>query len=291
MPYTTEQWHQQGAWFIHRGHRIFYVTKGSGPALLLLHGFPTSSWDWHKIWDTLTVSYRVIAPDFIGFGFSDKPAGYDYSMLDRADLVEDLLKQLAIAEYHILSHDIGDTVTQELLARQSDRNSGNIKSCCLLNGGLFPETHRPTGTQKLLLSPLGFLVGRLMSFQKFRKAFSILFGPRSKPAEEELRSFYDLIEFNKGTMIMHLLIKYILERRRHRERWVAALQKFNRPLMLIDGTDDPVSGAHMVKRYRELIATPNIIELPGIGHYPHTEAAAGVLEAYTDFRLRNSSAS
>lgn len=284
MPYTTAQWKQKGDWFLHRGHRIFFVTQGEGPALLLLHGFPTASWDWNKIWESLTSYNRVITLDFIGFGFSDKPAGYPYSMFDQADLVENLLKHLGIQQYYILSHDVGDTVAQELLARDRERHSGRIKSCCLLNGGLFPETHRATRTQKLLLSPLGFVIERLMNFERFSSSFSILFTANTRPPAEELRDFYSLIEYNNGRKNMHRLVRYILERRQNRERWLSALQHFSGPLMLIDGTDDPVSGAHMVARYRELIPNPNVVELTGCGHYPQTERAHEVLRAYLAFR-------
>jgi pimeloyl-ACP methyl ester carboxylesterase len=282
--FSTKQWKQKGAWFTFRGHRIFYRSEGNGPALLLLHGFPTSSWDWHKVWSELCQSYRLIAPDFIGFGFSDKPVRHEYSMLDQADLVEGLLKQLSVNDYHILAHDIGDTVAQELLARQNERKTSGIRSCCLLNGGLFPETHKATATQKILLSPFGFLAARLMTFERFSKSFTILFTTATRPSNEELLSLYQLIELNKGGRIMHKLIRYILERRKYRERWLAALQEFEGPLLLIDGMDDPVSGAHMAARFRELIPHPQIVEITGCGHYPQLEAPEKVLKAYTAFR-------
>ncbi len=285
MPGTGAGWYQKGSWYNHRGYRIFYVAEGTGQALLLLHGFPTASWDWHKLWGDLMTSYRVIAADFIGFGYSDKPAGYHYSIFDQADLVEGLLDHLGVIEYHILAHDIGDTVAQELLARQRENQSDNIKSCCLLNGGLFPESHRATRTQKLLLGPLGFAVARLMTFDKFCQSFQILFSSGSKLSPEELQDFYGLITFNNGHRNMHRLIQYIIERRRYRERWLSALQQFSGPLVLVDGIDDPVSGAHMVARYGELIPNPRIVELAGCGHYPQTEAPAEVLKVYRKFRM------
>lgn len=285
MTYTIAQWKQKGVWFLHRGHKIFFIAEGSGPSLLLLHGFPTASWDWNKIWDSLTPSYRVVTLDFIGFGFSDKPGGYSYSIFDQSDLVEGLLKHLDIQSYHILSHDVGDTVAQELLARDNERHSNQIISCCLLNGGLFPETHHATRTQKMLLGPLGFLIARMMNFKRFARSFTVLFPASTKPSEEELRSFYSLIEFNGGSKNMHRLIRYILERRQNRERWLSSFQKFQGPLMLIDGLDDPVSGAHMVARYRELIPNPRVVELTGCGHYPQTEKPQEVLKAYLEFRV------
>jgi pimeloyl-ACP methyl ester carboxylesterase len=73
------------------------------------------------------------------------------------------------------------------------------------------------------------------------------------------------------------------DRRRHRERWVDALRDARCPLAVIDGAADPVSGAHMVARYRELVGRGYVVELPGIGHYPQIEAPGLVLEHYARF--------
>jgi pimeloyl-ACP methyl ester carboxylesterase len=181
MEYTPGQWNKKGRWFSYGGNKIFYQIEGEGDTLVLLHGFPTSSWDWHKIWHSLIVNYQLITLDYIGFGFSDKPRKYSYSIFDYASLVEQLLRSLNIGRYHLLAHDIGDTVAQELLARQIDGTDDKIKSCCLLNGGLFPETHRATLTQKLLLSKLGSLVSKLSSYKRFVSSFSILFPTRRDP--------------------------------------------------------------------------------------------------------------
>ena len=76
------------------------------------------------------------------------------------------------------------------------------------------------------------------------------------------------------------------ERRRHRERWVGALQTTVVPLRVIDGLEDPVSGAHMVARYRELVPHPDVVELDGIGHYPQVEDPQGVVRAFLAFHDR-----
>jgi len=294
---TPESWRQAGRVHVHRGQELFFIeqSRGTGPgaALVLIHGFPTSSWDWHKIWDALGARFpRVIAADMMGFGFSSKPADYEYSILDQADLFENLLAHLGVGRIHILAHDYGDTVAQELLARHLERNSASgpqIESCVLLNGGLFPETHRARTIQKLLLTPLGPLLSRLMNRRSFERSFTAVFGANTQPSAEELAQFWELIRRDGGQRIMHKLIRYMPERIAHRERWVGALQKTRVPLRLINGPDDPVSGAHMVARYRELVPNPDVVSLPGIGHYPQTEDPAGVLKAFFEFHERVSS--
>jgi pimeloyl-ACP methyl ester carboxylesterase len=75
------------------------------PWCTLLHGFPTSSFDWHRVWDALRARRRLLAFDFLGFGDSDKPSDHDYSIHEQADLTELLWEQHGIAETAIVAHD------------------------------------------------------------------------------------------------------------------------------------------------------------------------------------------
>ncbi|PCR97403.1 alpha/beta hydrolase [Pseudomonas fluorescens] len=277
-------WRKRSQTFVFRGQPIRYWTAGQGEPLLLIHGFPTASWDWHYLWQPLSQRYRVIACDMLGFGDSAKPLNHTYSLLEQADLQQALLAHLQVEQpVHILAHDYGDSVAQELLARHYD-DLIEVASCVFLNGGLFPETHRPLLTQKLLLSPLGWMIGRAFTRDALVKSFHQIFGPDTRPSESEMDDFWSLIECNRGPRIMHKLITYIPERRVQRDRWVAAMQRGEVPLRVIDGAVDPISGAHMVERYRELIPDADTVLLPGIGHYPQSEAPVQVLKHYFEFR-------
>lgn len=295
MTTTFESWRAGGRRFTHRGHSIFWQAGGSGEGertLVCIHGFPTASWDWQALWPQLCRNFsRVIAPDMIGFGWSDKPRFYRYSIFDQADLHEALLRAEGVSRYHILAHDYGDTVAQELLARHEERLAAGddslvVQSVCLLNGGLFPETHRAARVQKLLLTPLGPLLGVLMNERAFARSFVAVFGKETRPDAAELHQFWQLLAHRGGNSITHKLIRYIPERRANRERWVGALQKTVVPLRVIDGPVDPISGAHMVERYRELVPNPDTVLLPGIGHYPQVEDPQGTLRAFQAFHRR-----
>ncbi len=280
---ALEDWRGQARELEFHGHQLRYWDAGQGEPLLLIHGFPSGSWDWHYLWRPLAERYRVIACDMLGFGFSAKPQGHAYSLLEQADIQEHLLHTLGESRYHILAHDYGDSVAQELLARDME-GERRIGSLCFLNGGLFPETHRPVLLQKLLMSPIGFLIGRRFSRERLVATFGKVFGADTQPDEQELDAFWTMIETNNGPAVMHRLIHYMAERRVHRERWVGAMQRTSVPLRVIDGAADPISGAHMVARYRELIAQPDTLLLEGIGHYPQIEAPAQVLAGYLAFR-------
>jgi pimeloyl-ACP methyl ester carboxylesterase len=237
------------------------------------------------MWGDLIKNYRVIALDMLGFGFSDKPDNRNYSIHGQADIVEALVAAKGLESFHVLAHDYGDTVAQELLARQLEGNGvGQWLSCCFLNGGLFPETHRALLTQKLLLSPIGSLLNTFTGFRKFCRNFSSVFGADTQPSDQELKDFWWLINFNNGKHLFHNLITYMSDRIQHRERWVSALQTSSIPLALINGSVDPVSGSHMVARYKELECRLDYCaELPTIGHYPQVEAPEDVLTHYQIF--------
>lgn len=258
------------------------------PWLLLIHGYPTSSWDWSFIWDRLAEDFRLAAIDMLGFGLSDKPRNVDYSIFAQADVQEALLEHLGAGEAHILAHDYGDTVAQELLARQKEGGlSFSIKSIVFLNGGLFSEQHRARPIQKIGLTPLGPIIGILMNKQRFEKTLGEVFGPNTKASAAEIDAHWSLINENGGRAILHKLLTYIPERRANRERWVGALQSARIPMRLIDGGADPVSGEHLYHHYRELVPNADAVLLPLIGHYPQTEAPEEVLSAFYAFHRQH----
>ncbi|HWP66729.1 MAG TPA: alpha/beta hydrolase [Candidatus Limnocylindria bacterium] len=288
---TLDAWRAGGRTFAYRGHPVFYRDQGAGPVVLCVHGFPTASFDWHRLWGRLVARWRAIAPDMLGFGFSAKPRPYPYSIMDQAALHEALLAALGVDRVVVLAHDYGDTVAQELLARFAERRAAGtpglaLRGVCFLNGGLFPEAHRARFIQRLLASPLGPLLSRLANEASFRASFAAVFGAHTQPTAAELHDFWTLVRHDHGERIGHLLIRYMDERRRHRERWVGALTTATVPLRLVDGADDPVSGRHMAERYREIVPAPDVVVLDGIGHYPQIEDPDGVWQAFEAFAAR-----
>uniref|UniRef100_A0A5F9DVI7 Mesoderm specific transcript n=1 Tax=Oryctolagus cuniculus TaxID=9986 RepID=A0A5F9DVI7_RABIT len=259
---ALHSWKSSGKFFTYKGLRIFYQDSvgvvGSPEIVVLLHGFPTSSYDWYKIWEGLTLRFhRVIALDFLGFGFSDKPRPHHYSIFEQASIVESLLRHLGLQNrrVNLLSHDYGDIVAQELLYRYKQNRSGRltIKSLCLSNGGIFPETHRPLLLQKLLkdggvLSPI---LTRLMNF----------------------------FIFSRG------LLQYINQRKKFRRRWVGALASVTIPIHFIYGPLDPINPyPEFLELYRKTLPRSTVSILDDhISHYPQLEDPMGFLNAYMGF--------
>ena len=274
---SLDDWIAGAQYFEHEGQRIAYWSAGNGRPLLLVHGFPTSSWDWHLLWDAMAEGRRVIACDMLGFGLSDKPTS-GYSIHSQTDIQLALLEHLGVSEFDVLAHDYGVSVGQEMLARCNEQGSAfGLGRILFLNGGLFPEQHRMLPVQKLGIGPLGFLVSLLMNRKRFGENFSRVFGSDTKPSKDELDDFWRLICLQDGHRISHKLLHYILDRRQHRERWVDALLEASIPVKLVNGGADPVSGKHMYEYFREIVPKAEAVCFEAIGHYPQTEAPDRVL--------------
>lgn len=288
---SPADWLHAGFFFPYKHHKIFFRQHLSKNAcILLLHGFPTSSWDWCKVWDALANHYRLLAPDFMGLGFSDKPLNYPYSIFDQADMIEHLISEVGSAQFHILAHDYGASVAQELAARfNENKRTGkpyfNIETICFLNGGLFPAACRPLLLQKILCSRFGNIASRLMNQYTFEKSFRKIFGPHTKATSQEITYFWHIINYNSGKKAIPKVIRYLREREKFSQRWTAALQQTDIPLRLINGSEDPVSGIRMAGKYQELIRQADVVLLQGIGHYPQIEAPANMVEAYLKFLM------
>ena len=135
----------------------------------------------------------------------------------------------------------------------------------------------------MLASPLGPLLARAMRRSSFERSFRAIFGTDTQPSDAELADFWALLARDRGTVAMARLIHYMAERRQWRARWVDALVRSPVPLRLINGLVDPVSGAHMVERYRTLVPRPDVVALDGIGHYPQIEAPDAVADAFLEW--------
>ncbi|XP_071816151.1 mesoderm-specific transcript homolog protein-like [Apostichopus japonicus] len=288
----VQKWKESGSYFTFNGYNIFYHDdQGAGPStdvLLIFHGYPTCSYDFHKVWDSLTERFgRVIAADFLGYGLSDKPVQYDYSIVDQADMVEALLEKLGVNAVHILGHDMGDTVGQELIARYNEGKAKfDIHSVCLMNGGILPETIDKRWGQKILLNPyLALVAMRLMGKISFSKGLGETFGPQTQPSAEEFEDYWALLRYNDGNLVQHGIIQYLPQRFANRQRWVPALYNTKLPLHLVFGPSDPVNpAATFLVKYKELVKNSGVTELSSnVGHYLHLEDPQAVVGAYFNF--------
>lgn len=286
VPSDIESWWKAGERIelhLPSGERrtVFTRVAGAGPWLTMIHGFPTSSWDWVPMLPQLASRHRVLLFDLLGFGDSDKPAGHDWSAFEQADIVEALWNHFDVRETRVVAHDVGLTVALELLARQEDGGlAARVTDFVLLNGGVYAGFHRPRPIQAWLQRPVvGALIARMLSEKRFGAALAEVFGSAHQPSPAELHQHWLSVSRRNGSANYHRLIKYIPERRVNAARWEAALEATMTPIWFVWGMADPVSGAQMAKVIEERRPGAGIVELADVGHYPQLEAPERVAEA------------
>ena len=269
------------------------VDVSARPVVVFLHGFPSASSDWKAQWHALKDTHFCIGLDFLGFGISDKPYPHQYSLHEQADIVELLFARLigrGISKIHVVAHDYGVSVAQELLARQQQQLlTLKISSVVFMNGGLFAALHKPILTQKLLKSPIGGLISKLMSKRSLTGSFNQIFGPNTPPQPELIDELWQLLNVHQGRRVIPQLLRYIDERYANAKRWQDALTQAKIPLTFINGVHDPISGQHMLNEFERLL--PHTQNTPlNVGHYPQIEAPEAVTQALRDFWAKLSSA-
>ena len=273
-------WQREGEQLEFRGRRIHArVRAGDDPPLVFLHGFPSSSYDWHGVlaerWPNATLAF-----DFLGFGLSDKPADHTYTLAWQADLTEELVGRLLPGRaVFLVAHDMGTSVATELMARELDRKARiEAPGALLFNGSILLERASPTIGQKLLRTRLGPAFARLTTAPAFRRQLGAVFSPKHPLTREEAEDQWALIRWNGGSRIAHRLIHYMDERERLTDRWHGAFRDWPGKLALAWGLRDPVATPAVLAGLRELRDAP-VTELRELGHYPQIEDAGAMAAA------------
>ncbi|MEM7349439.1 MAG: alpha/beta hydrolase [Acidobacteriota bacterium] len=275
-PADLDQWRRQGAFASVFGRQIFYRVAGDDDAepLLILHGFPTSSQDFHRVLPALARGYRVVLHDHFGFGLSAKPELYSYSLLEQADAALELWRQLGIRRGHLLAHDYGTSVATELLAR---RQRGGLPiellSVTLNNGSPHIELARLRLSQRIARSPwLGPLFGRLVTRGYFVRVMRKLWGRPERARADDLDAMWQGIAAHQGQRRSHQISCYLDERSRFWHRWIGALVDLDLPAHVLWGRCDPVAVEAIAEKLADEIPVAELTWLDDVGHYPMLEA-------------------
>jgi len=244
---------------------------GDGPTILMLHGYPSSSFDYRGVVPHLD-DRAWLTLDFLGFGLSDKPRPHRYSLLEQADIVQTVVTSQTSGPVVIIAHDMGTSVTTELLARDlQGRLPFELQRVVLTNGSVILHRASLRPVQKVLRSRLGPIVARFSNRATFVREFGRLFSPNHPLSEEEAEAQWALMSNDDGTRIAHLLISYLDERVRYADRWHGAVRDWPKPLSFLWALDDPVATTNVLDGLRELRPAADVVELPGVGHYPQVE--------------------
>lgn len=281
MNERVQAWRDRGSEEEFRDRRIHvYEQDGDGPLLLLLHGFPSSSYDWRLLLERET-DRAVLAPDFLGFGLSEKPRDHTYTLHWQADMVEEMVRRRDGArEVFFLAHDMGTSVANELMARDIEGAlEMDLGGGLLLNGSMIQDAASPTLGQRILRSAVGPLFSRLSSERFFRQQFGSIFSPGHPLTAEEAEDQWELICAGGGRTLNHKTIAYMEERFKHADRWHGALHDWRKPLSLAWGMIDPVATEAVLDAVTALRPSAPVTRFEDLGHYPQIEDPGRVATA------------
>ena len=279
-----QAWRDGGELIEDPAGRIFVTEQtGSGPPVLLLHGYPSSSYDWRHVIARLPDA-RLTSFDFLGFGLSDKPRSHVYSLLAQADLTQRIAARHEDEPIVLVAHDMGTSVATELLARDLENQLPfRLAGVLLFNGSMVIERASLTVSQKLLRSRLGPLAARLSTERTFRAQFGRLFSDSYPLSAEEAADQWDLLAYRDGHRILDRLTYYLHERVRYAERWHGALRDWTGQLGLAWAGQDPVCTEAVLQAVLELRPGTPLTRLAELGHYPQLEDPAAVADLVQRF--------
>ncbi len=288
----VEEWEDRGRYFDVAGRKIFCIdipadVEKADP-LLMLHGFPTSSFDWRHIIDPLARDRRVVSLDWLGFGLSDKPADVRYSLFDQASIAEEVARLLGIERAAVVSHDMGDSIAAELYARSIEGKLGfGITNRILTNGSIYIEMAQLSPGQQMLLAMTDEALPLEIAptYETYAPSITAIFGEKT-PTVDELRAQWELLSRKDGQTILPRTIRYIEERREHEGRWIAALRDHPSPITVVWGDRDPIAVYPMAERFVSERPDTPLVRLDGVGHFPMIEAPDRLYEAIVDALAR-----
>ena len=286
-----EAWRAAGRFVDAHGDAVFVRDEPAAdpdpslPPLLVLHGFPTCSYDYAAVLPAFAARRRVVLPDHLGHGLSAKP-DRRYGIRMMADAIESAVAALGIDEVDLLTHDVGDSVGGELLARSLDGDLGfSVRRRVLTNGSIYMDLVQLSVGQQLLLS-LPDEPTDLVAEEGWINGLRGTFAPGSTVDDEELAALWRLNAHEDGHRMLPRTIRYIEDRRAEERRYTGPIETHPSPLGVVWGKLDPIAVYPMAERLVATRPDTPLITLEDVGHYPMIEApdrfAAAVLALLDD---------
>jgi pimeloyl-ACP methyl ester carboxylesterase len=288
----AEEWRGRGGYFSWRvddadSVEIFHVEIGDAqaPPLLLVHGFPTSSIDWYEIADRLAARFRVCALDFPGYGFSDKPRGWGYSLARDAKLLGFYISEVVGAESAVvIAHDRGDSVA--LICATDPEAPLRVEHLVLTNGNVFLPLSNLTMAQRMMLDEAtgpGVIEQVTPELLAQGMGAATFFPPRGEE-DPAIKALAETFAHQDGVAVLHETIQYLRERSADEETWLEALAESEIPTTVIWGLNDTVSPPRVPSWVwnRHLMLKPgrnSLYFIPDAGHYLQCDRPDALVDA------------
>lgn len=267
-------------YFIINGQKLHYIDEGQGETILFVHGTPSWSFDFRNIIKSLKTNFRCIAFDHIGFGLSDKPEHYDYSIQNHSKTLEKFVFEKQLDNITLIVHDFGGPVG----LNYAIGHPGKIKNLVILNSWLWSSKNDPDFKQmsKLLKSPLLPFLYRYLNFSpKF--IMPNTFGDNKLPSHlkrQYTKPFKDKSQRNGALAFARSLLN---DQDWFEELWNKRHTISAKPTLFIWGIKDPVVKPHYLDKFISGFTNSKTIRLETSGHFPQEEQPEEVTKSIFNF--------
>jgi pimeloyl-ACP methyl ester carboxylesterase len=271
------------------GHKLAYRMEGRGQTILFIHGIAGTSSTWIDAMERLAVRYRVLAPDLLGHGESDKPTG-DYSLGAHASFLRDLLCSLEIGRASIVGHSFGGGIALQLSYQHPEVCERMV---LVSSGGLGSEVN---AALRLLAVPGAELVIPLIAPSFVRRRGDALLawmrdrGIRSPRIHEVWQAYSSLADPDTRRAFVREL-RSVVE---YRGQFVSASDRLHlaaHPTLIVWGDRDTMIPVSHARAAHAAIRGSHLEIFEGAGHFPHAEYPerfAEVVTAFIDSTMRAS---
>lgn len=239
-------------------YRLFYRHCGNEPAVVLMHGIPTNSYLWLPVIPALAKHYRVIAPDLLGFGQSDRGPVEDLTLPRQAEHILALLDTLNISKAHFVGHDLGGGIAQILAVHHPQR----VLSITVVDGVCFSNwplrevvSMRWPIAQEFQPSPE--LVQRMIRLGVFNQELLM-----PEVLEAFIKPFTGLLGGPEALQLASNALDY-----HQTEELVPQLSNLQMPVNILWGEHDRFIPPYWGLKLQETIPNSTLKILPGCGHY------------------------
>jgi cis-3-alkyl-4-acyloxetan-2-one decarboxylase len=269
--------------------RYHYLDEGRGELLLLVHGNPTWSFHWRNIVAALRDRYRLIVPDHIGCGLSDKPWPYPYRLAQHVENLSRLIESLDLRRITLLAHDWGGAIGLGAAVRMPERFARFV----LFNTAAFRSPRMPWRIRLCRTPVLGRLI--VQGANGFlRAALRMATAKRREWLTPEVRAGY-LAPYNswRSRVAIHEFVQDIPLSPRHPSYAAlgeieAGLAQFcDRPVQLIWGMRDWCFTPHFLHRFQGFFPQAEAQRLADAGHWVVEDARSAVTSLVEDFLRRH----
>ena len=251
---------------------VFYRTWGDPqkPKLLIVHGFPNSSFDFHELIPLLENDFYIAALDFPGSGFSDKPLdGFSYMLAENAQILDYFVTDIVqFDDFAMFTHDRGVSIGLAFLGNYIDNPDPDytLNYHFLSNSGMFLPLANLGAFQTAILDPV-----RGPQIIELRKA-----RPRLTEGDPSEVARADIFAFNDGVDALLHVGKYLLERAENEFDWLDNLSKSPVPVAYLWGLKDTVNPIRIpnyvwLNYLNDRGVESSFWVLPTAGHYPQRE--------------------